>query len=93
MITISNIESSCVAGAGGTSGSSPVGTINGQPIGGGSGSISIPLVAAVFYNQTVTTRNHSAQRGRGTGTARPLASPLVCGSKKWIVEMIEREVG
>ena len=55
LISISNIESTCLAGAGGLSGSSRVGTINGQPIGGGSGSISIPLVATVSYNQTVTT--------------------------------------
>jgi hypothetical protein len=55
VISISDIESSCVAGAAGTTGSSRVGTINGQPIGGGSGSITIPLVATVHYNQTVTT--------------------------------------
>jgi hypothetical protein len=54
LITISNIESTCHAGADGITGSSRVGTINGQPIGTGSGSISIPLVATVFFNQTVT---------------------------------------
>lgn len=54
-ITITNIRSSCVAGPGGLSGSSLVGTINGTPIGTGSGQLTIPLVATVFYNQTVTT--------------------------------------
>jgi trimeric autotransporter adhesin len=55
LISISNIESTCHAGADGVTGSSSrVGTINGQPIGTGSGSISIPLVATVFFNQTVT---------------------------------------
>ncbi|MGB3439818.1 MAG: PKD domain-containing protein [Actinophytocola sp.] len=55
LISISTIESACVAGPGGLTGSSLVGTINGQPIGGGTGSITIPLVATVHYNQTVTT--------------------------------------
>jgi trimeric autotransporter adhesin len=55
LITITNIESHCVAGPGGLSGSSLVGTINGNPIGGGSGQLTIPLVATVFYNETVTT--------------------------------------
>jgi hypothetical protein len=57
VISISDIESTCVAGAGGITGSSRVGTINGQPIGTGSGSITIPLVATVYYNQTVTAPN------------------------------------
>ena len=55
LISITNIETSCRAGADGLFGSSRVGTINGRPIGTGSGSISIPLVATVYYNQTVTT--------------------------------------
>jgi trimeric autotransporter adhesin len=55
LITISTIESTCVADANGLRGSSRVGTINGTPIGTGSGSISIPLVATVFFNQTVTS--------------------------------------
>jgi trimeric autotransporter adhesin len=54
-ITITNIETSCVAGPAGLSGSSRVGTINGTPIGAGSGQLTIPLLATVFYNQTVTT--------------------------------------
>jgi hypothetical protein len=54
LISITNIESTCHAGADGVTGSSRVGTINGQPIGTGPGSISIPLVATVFFNQTVT---------------------------------------
>jgi hypothetical protein len=57
VISISDIESTCVAGPGGITGSSRVGTINGQPIGTGSGSITIPLVATVYYNQTVTAPN------------------------------------
>ncbi|WP_133900872.1 PKD domain-containing protein [Actinophytocola oryzae] len=55
VISISTIESTCLAGPTGLTGSSEVGTINGKPIGGGSGSITIPLVATVYYNQTVTT--------------------------------------
>lgn len=54
-ISISTIETTCLAGPEGLTGSSRVGTINGQPIGTASGSITIPLVATVFYNQTVTT--------------------------------------
>src|SRR5262249_55980641 len=54
VISISDIESHCVAGASGVSGSSRVGTLNGRPIGTGSATISIPLVATVFVNQTVS---------------------------------------
>jgi hypothetical protein len=57
LITISNIETTCLAGANGITGSSRVGTINGTPIGTGPGSISIPLVATVFFNQTVNGPN------------------------------------
>jgi hypothetical protein len=53
-IVISNIESSCVSNADGVTRSSSVGTINGNPIGIGSGSITIPLVATVFFNETTT---------------------------------------
>lgn len=53
-ITISNIESTCVSNASGVTRTSSVGTINGTPIGIGSGSITIPLVATVFYNETTT---------------------------------------
>ena len=59
LISITNIETSCVAGPNGVSGSSRVGTINGQPIGTVTGSISIPLVATVFFNQTVNGPNGS----------------------------------
>jgi uncharacterized repeat protein (TIGR01451 family) len=54
LITITEIQASCVASASGISGSARVATINGIPIGTGSGSISIPLVATVFYNETAT---------------------------------------
>ncbi|HEX6345396.1 choice-of-anchor P family protein [Umezawaea sp.] len=54
-ITISMIESHCTSGASGITGSSTVGTINGTPIGSGSGSLGIPGVAQVFYNETTTT--------------------------------------
>ncbi len=54
-ITIANIESRCESGAPGVFGSSRVGTINGTPIGTGSGSLGIPGVAQVFYNETTTT--------------------------------------
>ena len=54
LITITEIQASCVASASGITGSSRVGTINGTPIGTGSGSIGIPLVATVFFNETAT---------------------------------------
>jgi hypothetical protein len=54
LITITEIQANCVASASGISGSSRVGTINGIPIGTGSGSISIPLVATVLYKETTT---------------------------------------
>jgi hypothetical protein len=52
VIRISAIESSCAADASGVVRSSRVGTINGTPIGIGSGSLGIPGVAQVFYNET-----------------------------------------
>ncbi|MEE6258830.1 choice-of-anchor P family protein [Plantactinospora sonchi] len=53
LITVTNIESSCVADADGVTRSSSVGTINGIPIGLGSGSINVGLVQ-VFYNESRT---------------------------------------
>jgi hypothetical protein len=70
LITITEIQASCVASASGISGSSRVGTINGIPIGTGSGSISIPLVATVFYNETAT--NASGQLVRNAIRVRTL---------------------
>ena len=57
LISISTIESRCEASAAGIFRSSRVGTINGTPIGTAPGSISIPLVATVFFNQTVNGPN------------------------------------
>jgi PKD domain len=57
LITIGAIQTSCVAGADGIVGSSRVGTINGTAIGTRAGSISIPLVATVFFNQTINGPN------------------------------------
>ena len=54
-IRLSDIETRCVATEAGLSGSSRVGTLNGQPIGTQPVTINIPLVAAVHLNQTVTT--------------------------------------
>jgi hypothetical protein len=54
-IRISDIETRCVATATGLTGSSRVGTLNGQPIGTQPMTINIPLVAAVHLNQTVIT--------------------------------------
>jgi hypothetical protein len=54
VITISTSESRCEASAAGIVRSSRVGTINGIPIGTGSGSIAIPGVAQVFFNETTT---------------------------------------
>lgn len=57
LITIGAVQSHCVADAGGITGSSTVATINGRPIGSGSGSLGIPGVAQVFYNETTTGPN------------------------------------
>lgn len=54
-IRIADIETRCVADESGLSGSSRVGTINGQPIGTAPATINIIGVAAVHVNQTVTT--------------------------------------
>ncbi|MEU4745217.1 VWA domain-containing protein [Actinosynnema sp. NPDC023658] len=52
-ITLSDLEVSCVADEAGLSGSSRVGTLNGQPIGTAPAAIGIPGVATVYVNQTV----------------------------------------
>ena len=57
LVRITDISSTCVADANGLHGSSTVGTINGIPIGLGSGSISIIGVATVFFNETSTNAN------------------------------------
>lgn len=56
-ITVSDIETSCVANEQGLSSSSRVGTLNGQPIGTGPATIGIPGVATVHVNQTVVGPN------------------------------------
>lgn len=61
LVRITDISSTCVAGASGITRSSTVGTINGMPIRLGSGSVGIPGVATVFYNETTTTRGRLAQ--------------------------------
>jgi uncharacterized repeat protein (TIGR01451 family) len=61
LIRITDISSTCVAGGSGISRSSTVGTINGIPIGLGSGSLGIPGVATVFYNETTTSGGRLAQ--------------------------------
>lgn len=57
LITIGAVQSQCVADANGITGTSTVATINGRPIGSGSGSLGIPGVAQVFYNETTTGPN------------------------------------
>ncbi|HEV8558822.1 MAG TPA: choice-of-anchor P family protein [Actinophytocola sp.] len=61
LIRITDISSTCVAGASGITRSSTVGSINGIPIGLGSGSLGIPGVATVFYNETTTIGGRPAQ--------------------------------
>ncbi|MCG8918541.1 PKD domain-containing protein [Actinokineospora sp. PR83] len=56
-ITLSDVETSCVATEAGLSSSSRVGTLNGTPIGTGPASIGIPGVATVHVNQTVIGPN------------------------------------
>jgi len=51
VIHISGVDSTCVSSADGLSGNSRVGSINGRPIGSRSGSVGIPGVAQVFYNE------------------------------------------
>jgi trimeric autotransporter adhesin len=57
VITLSDIETHCVANDQGLSGSSRVGTLNGQPIGTQSATIGIPGVATVHVNQSVVGPN------------------------------------
>ncbi|MFI7673048.1 choice-of-anchor P family protein [Actinophytocola sp. NPDC049390] len=56
-IRLTDIETRCVATESGLSGSSRVGTLNGQPIGTAPTTVSIPLVATVYLNQTVNGPN------------------------------------
>lgn len=56
-IKLNAIEAKCVSDAGGVTGSSKVGTLNGQPIGTGPATIGIPGVATVHLNETVTGPN------------------------------------
>lgn len=53
LVNIENIKSTCVAGAGGISRTSTVGTINGMPIGTLSGSINVGLLQ-VYFNELTT---------------------------------------
>ena len=61
LIHLSGVESTCTSTADGLSGSSRVASINGRPIGTGPGSIGIPGVAQVFFNQTVTGNGQLTQ--------------------------------
>lgn len=56
-IQLNAIEASCVSDANGITGSSKVGTLNGQPIGTGPVTIGIPGVATVHLNETTTGPN------------------------------------
>ncbi|MEA5362270.1 PKD domain-containing protein [Amycolatopsis sp., V23-08] len=57
LISVTDIETSCVANEQGMSGSSRVGKINGQVIGTAPVTIGIPGVATVYANQTVAGPN------------------------------------
>ncbi|MET0235824.1 MAG: choice-of-anchor P family protein, partial [Kibdelosporangium sp.] len=57
VITLSDLETNCVANEQGLSGSSRVGTLNGQPIGTQPATIGIPGVATVHLNQSVNGPN------------------------------------
>ncbi|WP_326568733.1 PKD domain-containing protein [Amycolatopsis rhabdoformis] len=57
VISLKDIQTSCVADGTGLHGSSRVGTLNGQPIGTGPATIGIPGVATVHLNETVTGPN------------------------------------
>ena len=61
LIHISGIDSTCTSTIAGLSGTSHVGSINGRPIGSGHGSIGIPDVAQVFFNETVTGNGQLTQ--------------------------------
>lgn len=56
-IKLNAVEAKCVSDAGGITGSSKVGTLNGQPIGTGPATIGIPGVATVHLNETATGPN------------------------------------
>ncbi|CAM3421317.1 choice-of-anchor P family protein [Kibdelosporangium persicum] len=57
VITLADLETRCVANEQGLSGSSRVGTLNGQPIGTQPATIGIPGVATVYVNQSVSGPN------------------------------------
>jgi hypothetical protein len=54
LVRITDIQSTCTADAEGIGRSSRVGTINGIPIGAGSGSLSVLGLAEVSYNESTT---------------------------------------
>lgn len=54
LVRITDIQSTCTAGAEGIERGSLVGTINGIPIGSGSGSLSVLGLAEVAYNESTT---------------------------------------
>lgn len=56
-IKLNAIEAKCVSDANGITGSSKVGTLNGQPIGTGPATVGIPGVATVHLNETATGPN------------------------------------
>lgn len=56
-IQLNAIEATCVSDANGITGSSRVGTLNGQPIGTGPTTVGIPGVATVHLNETATAPN------------------------------------
>ncbi|SMC83948.1 choice-of-anchor P family protein [Lentzea albidocapillata] len=56
-IKLNAIEAKCVSDANGVTGSSKVGTLNGQPIGTGPATVGIPGVATVHLNETTTGPN------------------------------------
>jgi hypothetical protein len=69
----------CVADAGGISRTSSVGTINGTAIGQASGSINIPLVAQVFFNETTTGPGGQLVRN-AVRVQTPLGQQIILGS-------------
>jgi hypothetical protein len=72
LISITAIESRCEASAAGIVRSSRVGTINGTPIGNGPGSIGIPGVAQVFFNETTNADGDFVQNA-----VRVVKPPLI----------------
>ncbi|GHH41445.1 vWA domain-containing protein [Lentzea cavernae] len=56
-ITLNAIEATCVSDGNGVTGSSKVGTLNGQPIGTGPVTVGVPGVATVHLNETATGPN------------------------------------